>query len=390
MSDTPTPASRWTAELLRARAERTGMALAAPALAVLLTVVVAFGVLQATGADAGQILSTTWSYGTSGSSLVAVLNKSVSYYLAGLAGAIGFRMLLFNIGIDGQYRLGVFAAAVVGAAVTLPPVLHVGLEVVVAMAVGAAWAWIPGYLKTSRGVSEVISTIMLNAVATGLVAYMLTPGRLAVSEEGSNNLHTPDIAASGWMPGIDTAWGTVHGFALVAAVVGLAYGLVLSRTRFGFELRASGMSPRAAAVGGIDTRRMILTTIMVSGAMSGLIGLPELLGSSHRYGLDFPAGLGWTGLSVALIGRNHPVGVAVGALLWAWLERCAQPLELVGVPKEVVTIMQGVIVLAVVVAYEVIRRVDVRRQQRLVGRAEADDPDGPDEPEPVASGAVAS
>lgn len=359
------------ADVVRVRFERTGLALAAPALAVVLTVVLAFAVLRVTGTDAGSILSLVWSYGSSGSSLVATLNKAVTYYLAGLAGAVGFRMLLFNIGIDGQYRLGVFFAAVAGAAVALPPPLHVGLQVVVAMAVGAAWAAIAGYLRTSRGVSEVISTIMLNAVATGLIAYLLTPGRLAVTVEGSNNLSTPEIAPSGWMPGITTPYGTVHGFVALAVVVGLAYGLVLSRTRFGFELRASGMSPRAAAVGGIDARRMVLATMMISGAMSGLIGLPELLGSSHQYGLDFPAGLGWTGLSVALIGRNHPVGVALGAFLWAWLERCAQPLDLVGVPKEVVTIMQGVIVLAVVVAYEVIRRLDVRRQQRLVGRLES-------------------
>jgi simple sugar transport system permease protein len=131
-----------------------------------------------------------------------------------------------------------------------------------------------------------------------------------------------------------------------------------------------GRSVRAAQVSGVDAQRTIVITMAVSGALAGLIGLPELLGSSHAYGLGFPPGLGWTGISIAILGRNHPLGIVLGALLWAWLERAAQVLDLLGVPREVVTIMQAVIVLAVVVAWEVVRRAIRRRQQRWVSRAE--------------------
>ena len=130
---------------------------------------------------------------------------------------------------------------------------------------------------------------------------------------------------------------------------------------------------------------MIVVTMILSGVVAGLVGMPQLLGSSHHYGLDFPTGLGWTGIAIALLGRNHPVGIAIGALLWAWLERSAQILDLTGVSREVVTIMQGVIVIAIVVAYELVRRVTQRRERRFVGLADAAPP--ADGPEPAAAGA---
>ena len=99
---------------------------------------------------------------------------------------------------------------------------------------------------------------------------------------------------------------------------------------------------------------MIVTTMVLSGAIAGLVGMPQLLGASHQYGLDFPAGLGWTGISIAILGRGNPLGIAIGALFWAWLERAAQILDLMGVSREVVTMLQAVIVIAVVVAWEVV------------------------------------
>ena len=210
--------------------------------------------------------------------------------------------------------------------------------------------------------SEVISTIMLNAVATGIIAYLLAPGRLAEQVEGSNNIRTTPIPASGWLPGFEVQGREIFGFTLVAGLLGTAFWILLNRTRFGFELRASGLSLRAAAVSGVNSTRMIFITMLMSGAIAGLVGIPQLLGSSHHYGLDFPAGFGFTGLAIAILGRNHPLGVALGAVLWAWLERSAQILDLLGVSREIVTIMQAAIVLSVVVAYEVVRRASVRRQ----------------------------
>ncbi len=121
---------------------------------------------------------------------------------------------------------------------------------------------------------------------------------------------------------------------------------MLDRTRFGFELKASGESPTAATAGGVDARRMVVVALLLSGAAAGLVGLPELLGRDYAYTLTSPQGYGFTGIAIALLGRNHPVGIALGALLWAFLDKSALALDIVGVPRETVLIMQGAIVLS--------------------------------------------
>jgi ABC-type uncharacterized transport system permease subunit len=289
-----------------------------------------------------------------------------------VAVAIGFRMNLFNIGVDGQYRLAALMAAAVGGAVHLPRPLHLLLIIVVAVVVGGMWAAIAGLLKAYRGVSEVISTIMLNAISTAVIAYLLTPGRLAVTTQGSNNIGTRPIPVSGQMPGIDLIPGAnrqVFGFIVISVVVGVLYSVLLSRTRFGFDLRATGRSQTAAVASGVDVKRMVVIAMAISGGCAGLVGLPQLLGASYSYALDFPTGIGFTGIAIALLGRNHPVGIALGSLLWAFLDQSSQILDLDGVPKEIVTIMQGSTVLSVVIAYELVRRYSAVLEQRRVGAA---------------------
>ncbi|MEU7280180.1 ABC transporter permease [Streptomyces sp. NPDC045431] len=298
---------------------------------------------------------------------VLILNQTGTYYLAALAVAIGFRMNLFNIGVDGQYRLAVMLAAVVGAAVELPGPLHVLMIVVVAMLVGALWAGIAGVLKTTRGVSEVVSTIMLNAIATSLIAWLILPANLGVQPPGSNDLTTGEIAESGWMPGLDVDGGTIYGFTFVAFALGVVYWFVLSRTRFGFDLRATGASGSAAQASGVDAKRMVLTAMLISGAVAGLAGMPMLLGQTHTYSLSFPVGVGFTGITIALLGRNSPVGIFFAALLIAFLDKASASLDQYGFEKEIAMIMQGLIVISVVVAYELVRQYGLRRQQQKVG-----------------------
>lgn len=343
--------------------------LAAPLAAVVLALGVAAVVLAMVGADPIGILGDALAYGLRPATLVAVANKAIPYYLAGIAAAVGFHLRLFNIGIDGQYRLAAFAGAVVGAAVTLPAPLHVTVIIIVALAVGWGWAAIAGLLYVRRGVNVVISTIMLNAIATGIIAYLLSPSRFAQQAVGSNNITTATIPETGWIPALSTPAGDLNGLVVLAAIVGLAYWFLLNRTTIGFEVRAMGLSTRAATIAGIRAPRLALLTMAASGAVAGLVGLPELLGASHRYGLDFPAGLGFTGLSVAILGRNHPVGVAIGAFIWAFLERSGQIFALAGISTEVVTILQAVIVLSIVVGYEFVRRLRVRRIRRFVALA---------------------
>ncbi|MFF4649524.1 ABC transporter permease [Streptomyces sp. NPDC001380] len=347
--------------------ERLLLGLAAPVLAVVTALVVTALVLLASGKDPFQAFSEMLDYGAKADSQVYILNKATTYYLAGLAVALGFRMNLFNIGVDGQYRMAAFFAAVVGAQLHLPGVLHVLVIVLVAMLVGAMWAGIAGALKVTRGVSEVISTIMLNAIATYLISYLLNPSRLA-NLDSSGNVATPLIPDSGHFFSFATKGGPLWGFLLVAVVAGVAFWWGLSRTRFGFDLRTAGGSDSAALASGVNVRRMVVTAMLISGAMAGLVGMPELLNNSYQYSLNFPAGVGFTGISVALLGRNNPIGVAVGALLWAFIERATGHLEMAGYDKEIAGVIQGVIVLAVVVAYELVRRYGLRRQQSRVGR----------------------
>ncbi len=299
---------------------------------------------------------------------VLIFNQAGTYYLAALAVAVGFKMNLFNIGVDGQYRLAAMLAAVVGTSVELPGPLHILLVVLVAMFVGAFWAGIAGILKTTRGVSEVVSTIMLNAIATSLIAWMILPANLGVQPEGSNDLTTGEIAESGWFPGLDTGdGGVIYGFTFVAFALGIVYWIVLNRTRFGFDLRATGASSSAAQASGVDAKKMVLTAMLISGAVAGLSGMPLLLGQTHTYSLSFPVGVGFTGITIALLGRNNPVGIFFAALLISFLEKTSASLDQHGYEKEIATIMQGLIVISVVVSYELVRQYGLRRQQQKVG-----------------------
>ena len=368
------------------RLRSAGLLGAAPLLAVGVALLVSSLVLLANGNSPVTTFATMIENGTQPSSIVVIVNNAVPYYLSAVAVAVGFRMGLFNIGVQGQYSLAALIAAAAGAAVSLPAPLHVLFVLVVAMATGAAWAGVAGVLRVTRGVSEVISTIMLNTIAVGLGAYLLTT-YFAERVEGSLNVATRELPASARFPALDVPAGAVlglfgaemppgrglYGFLLVAVVVGVFYAVLVGRTRFGFALRATGLSPSAALASGIDAKRMTLATMLLSGALAGLVGMPYLLSESGRYSLDFPPGLGFAGIGIALLGRSSPVGMALAALLFAFLDRSSAPLQLEGIPAEIAVIMQGTIVLSVVVAYEVVRRARLRQVERDV-RAAAEGP----------------
>lgn len=256
---------------------------------------------------------------------------------------------------------------VVGAAVSLPPILHVLVIIITAMLAGGLWAAIAGYLKVKRGVNEVISNIMLNFIAAAIIAFLLSPSLLGILPEGSQTLQTREIPASGRMPTIKAFEGEIYTFFFLALAVGVAYWVMLNKTVFGFNLRATGLSFRAARASGVNAPRMIFVTTVLSGAIAGLVGIGTLLSDTHSYSMAFPAGYAFTGLSLALLGRNHPVGIFFAAFLWSFLERSAPVLEFEGVPPEIVIVMQGTIVLSIVVAYEVVARINLRQQQRAVG-----------------------
>jgi general nucleoside transport system permease protein len=359
---------------------KTGLAVLAPVVALVVAAALSSVVLVVAGHSPALAFQRMWEYGTEPAQVVNILNKASGYFLSALAVAIGFRMNLFNIGVDGQYRIAAMAAAVVGATLTLPKPLHILVIVTVAVVVGAFWAGIAGMLKVYRGVSEVISTIMLNFIGGAIVAWAVTPQVFAILE--NNVVRTPTIPESGWFPGFTwsgiptggsqvVVFGEIYGFIVISGLVGVLYWFVLSRTRFGFDLRATGSSEPAAVASGVDVKRMVLTSMLLSGAVAGLVGMPILLGAAHSFGSqDFPAGIGFTGIAIALLGRNNPVGIAFASVLWGFLDVSNQILDIESIPKEIVTIMQGAVVLAVVVAYEIVRRIGVATEQRRVMSAE--------------------
>ena len=341
--------------------------LVAAVVALLFSIVITSIVLQVSGFNPPSTFQAMFDFGTDPDSIVNTVNRAATYYLSALAVAIGFRMNLFNIGVDGQYRVAAMLAAAAGGAWALPAVLHQVVIIVVAVAAGGAWAAIAAVLKVTRGVSEVISTIMLNFIGSGLIAYLLNPSRLAV-QLGPNNIGTKPISHSGRMPGITYPGSElkIYSFVIIAVLCGIGFWYVINRTRFGFDLRATGLSQTAATASGVDARRMVVIAMVMSGAIAGLVGMPQLLGGSYSYSLDFPTGIGFTGIGIALLGRNNPVGIAFASLLWAFLDQSSQILDFNDIPKEIVAITQAAVLLSVVVVYEVVSRVGQRIDQRHV------------------------
>jgi simple sugar transport system permease protein len=336
--------------------------------ALVFSLIITSIVLSVSGFNPPSTFQAMFEFGKDPDSIVNTVNRAATYYLSALAVAVGFRMNLFNIGVDGQYRLAAMLAAAAGGAWALPAVLHQVVIVVVAVVVGGLWAAIAAFLKVTRGVSEVISTIMLNFIASGLIAFLLNPQRLAVKVAGSNNIGTKPISSSGRMPSISYPGSElkIYSFVLVAVVAGMAFWYMINRTRFGFDLRATGLSQSAAVASGVDAKRMVVVAMVMSGAVAGLVGMPQLLGGSYSYSLDFPTGIGFTGIGIALLGRNSPVGIAFASLLWAFLDQSSQILDFNDIPKEIVAITQAAVLLSVVIVYEVVTRVGQRIDQRHV------------------------
>ncbi len=347
------------------RLDRAVMLLAAPVLALVMSGVISSLLLWSTGYSVADFWSILLDW-PQPRQLTNILNYGAILYLSGVAAAIGFKMNLFNIGVEGQYRIGVFAAAAFAGTGWLTGPLNTVVAIVIAMAAGAAWAGIAAILRVTRGVSEVISTIMLNAIAGLLVGYFLRQ----IGIQSGNSTSTKPIPESSWVGGItifSDAGNQLLGLSLLAVVAGVLFWVVLSKTRFGFNLRATGRSETAATAAGVDVKRMIVVSMLLSGAVAGLIGMPVLFGEAHNYGSSFQTGIGFAGIAVALLGRNNPVGIAFGALIFAYLHEQANNLNILAqISPEIVQVTQGVIVLAVVVAYELVRRVRVAREQAAV------------------------
>ena len=348
------------------------LTVAAPIAAFLLALVVVSIVVLASGRGLDEVFASIGNTMGLGRNVIDMINKAGMYYISALAVAVGFRMNLFNIGVEGQYRLAALFAAYVGASVgNLPGPLHILVMMATAMIVGGLWAGIAGVLKVTRGVSEVISTIMLNAIAAALIGFLLRDGGFSPDAAGRKPA-TEELPSSGWFPNINglidplldlfgfetpPKSSNTYGFILIAIVLGVIYAVMLKRTRFGFDLRAAGQNPGAAQASGVNAKRMTIYAMLISGAIAGLAGMAELMGGrQHAFDETFVAGIGWAGISVALLGRNSPVGMFFASLIWAFLDIATRGFQTIGISNKLSAIMQAVVLLAVVIAYTVVSR----------------------------------
>ncbi|MCY4067700.1 MAG: ABC transporter permease [Acidimicrobiaceae bacterium] len=373
-------------------ARRLVLTAAAPVSALVIAIVLSTLVLLISGSNPISAYLDMLEHGSKLETQVDILNRATPLYLAGVAVAIGFRMNLLNIGVEGQYLLAFIVAAHLGAQVELPPVLHIAYVLVIAMAVGGAFAGLAGVLKVTRGVNEVISTIMLNSVViSGLAAWWIvewqaggeisaTGGRVGTEPIDESRL-MPDI--NSWLEAFtrEVKFGKeLTGMLVVAVVVGVLYHVLLTRTVLGFDLRSSGANQQASHVGGISPKRMIVIAIVLSGVVAGLVGMPELMDAGY-YPSNPISLLGFWGIAVALLGRNHPAGVAVAALIFAFLDISSGILQVTGAAsREIVEIMKGLIILTAVIAYAVVNRIRARDEAAAAAAAMADPPAPPRTP----------
>lgn len=276
-------------------------------------------------------------------SLSETLVRAHPLLLAGLGVTIAIRCGVWNIGAEGQLYLGALMATWLGITLTTwPPALLIPLAIVASFLAGGFWAMIPGVLKAKRGVSEIINTIMMNYVAIFGVSYLVT-GPL---QEARRVLpQSPPIAEVAQLP-IIVSGTRLHMGVILALISAVAVYIILWKTTLGYEIRAVGSNPEAARYGGISVGRKVVTAMTISGGLAGLAGMGEILGIHHRLISAFSPGYGYTAIAVALLGRLHPLGVVLAAILFGILEVGSGTIQrTAGVPVQVLYIIQGLVIL---------------------------------------------
>ncbi|MCO6452206.1 MAG: ABC transporter permease [Caldilineales bacterium] len=286
--------------------------------------------------------------------LAESLTTSVPFIFAGLAVAVGFQGGLFNIGVEGQLLVGALSAVFVGYTFTgLPWYVHLPMAILAGMIGGAIWGGIPGLLKAYTGGHEVINTIMMNWIAIILSAWLLKVGGPMARPDLPL---TPPVLPSAQIPQLFSTTGNrFHaGFFLALIVVAIVWWLLYKATT-GFEIRMSGANPHAATYSGINVKRTWVFIMALGGALAGLAGTVQALAVDRFVALGFSGGLGFDSIALALLGRSHPVGVLLAALLFGTLRNGATRMQSVArIPIDIVTIVQA-LVIVFIAAPEIIR-----------------------------------
>ena len=336
-------------------------------------------IIIAYGESPIEIYRTIWVFSTSEpADFARVLENATPLIFSGLAVAVAFKAGMFNIGVEGQYIVGMAAAAAAANGFdSLPTVVLLPLVIVAAMLAAMLWAAIPAVLKVTTGAHEVVTTIMLNGVAISLVAWLLR-NFLRTEEEGLIDLRTELFPEGALMPRLELGDipNSVHltwFFVLALAACALVWFL-LYRTRLGYQVRAVGAASGSAEAGGISIAGVQLKIFLISGALAGLVGLNHILGDRGFLGNNYLQGLGFAGIGVAFLGRNHPLGIPFAAILLGMLLRGQDGVAVTtDLPTEVLIILQGLLILSVVVAYSLAQRFIVNRSKtRMAAETEGE------------------
>ncbi len=326
------------------------------------------------GQEPGEVwrlmLSGTWgnAYG-----IAQVLYKATTLVFTGLSVAIGLRAGLFNIGAESQLAAGGFCAGALGLLLPtgITPWLAIPMCIIAAMIGGALVGFVPGVLRARFGAHEVIATIMLNFVVLAFLNWAISATGLAVPE----TLHTPAVASSA-IPRLAAYFAAFHGSAanatiLLALLMVVISAWLLFRSRFGYELRAVGLQPMAAESAGIRVPRIWITAMVLGGAIAGLGGTNFVLGYKNYFEDGFSGGAGFLGIAVALVGRNNPFGVLLAALFFATLSQGGLAIHAL-VPKQMVEVLEGIVILAVAISVPEVRRLLRARPPKTVGASTAE------------------
>jgi ABC-type uncharacterized transport system permease subunit len=287
--------------------------------------------------------------------LLESLVNATPYIFAGLAVALGFRSGLFNIGVEGQLFMGAAAATFVGYAFKgLPAVIHMPLAFLAGAVGGGLWGFVPGWLKAKTGGHEVINTIMMNWIAFRVTEWLLSG---PMNRPGSGGMPiSPMIEKSAEIPQFFASPIRFHlGFFIALGIAYLVHWL-LFKTTWGFNLRTVGANPNAARYAGINITNNIILAMTLSGALAGLAGAVQILAVNRSMAVGLSAGAGFDSIALALLGNSTPIGVVVASVLFGALRNGATRMELLGIPNDIISIIQALI-LAFVAAPAIIRSI---------------------------------
>ena len=266
----------------------------------------------------------------------------------GVANAVAFKTGLFNIGVAGQFVLGMVAAAIVGIIPGLSPIIHIPLMIIAGSIAGGLWAAVPGYLKAKIGTNEVVNTIMMNYIALYFANWVILRTVFTVKGEAATPLIQKSAQLARFAPDMSRA---SYGIFVALACAIFIYWL-LWKTKIGYEIRAVGLSPYAAEYGGINIAKNTILAMLISGAIAGIGGAMHVSGTMLRVtDMTTLPTYGFDGIAVALLAKSNPIGCIASAVLFGALRSSSTTLQINGIPKEIVFLVQGVVIIFVATDY---------------------------------------